>query len=334
MGDEAFGRQPVGTGPFRVRSWKPNESVELESMPSHFSGTPRLRRVVMPLIAEESSGLIALLGGQVDLTSTAPFADVPGLERRGSVQVLKQPGLNTRYIALNLRRPPFDDAHVRRALSMAFDRKALLKAVVFGEGAVTPGLLPPALRRDTADSLPELVTFNPERARAELARSRYGSGLQATILTWGSNWWRRIGEIFVGQVNQVLGTRLTVQAGDTNAVFARLRAGDFDAAVWGWLGLVDYDEYLGDILGRDGFRNFQGYGNPAFEALLEQGRRELDPEQRLAIYRRADLLMLEDMPVLPCFCSNVHHLANPRVRGFIQRPYSNYGDQFGAISLS
>jgi peptide/nickel transport system substrate-binding protein len=331
MGDETFAKKPVGTGAYRLKEWRANESVELEAFPGYFEGPGRLQRVVMPLIAEESSGLTALLGGQLDLTSTAPFADVPQLEKRRDVKVYKQPGLNTRYIALNTRKAPFDDVYFRRALSLAFDRRALVRAVIFGEGEVAPGILPPALLPPNARGVPELMTFNAERARAEFAKSRYKPGVEATVLIWGPNWWRRIGEIFIAQANQVLGTKLAVQAGDSNAVFARLRAGDFEASVWGWLGLVDPDEYLGDILGQGGFRNFQGYDNPQFNELLAQGRAELDPVKRQQIYVKANLLMLEDMPVIPCFCSNVHNLAIPSLSGFTQLPYSNYGDQFSRI---
>ncbi|SEP49084.1 oligopeptide transport system substrate-binding protein [Methylobacterium sp. ap11] len=333
LGPEAFARAPVGSGAYRVRAWRSNERVELEAAPHRLGPPPRSPRVDVLLIPEESSGLTALLGQAVDLTSTAPFADVRALEARASLQVFKQPGLNTRYVALNTRQAPFDDVHVRRALSMAFDRNTLVKAVLFGEGTVTPGLLPPALLAHQGP-LPDLVTYDPARARAELAKARYRpEAVAATVLVWGSSWWRRFGEIVVAQINQTLGTRLSVQSGDTNAVFAQLRSGAYQAAVWGWLGLVDYDEYLGDILGAEGARNFQGYANPAFEALLAEGRTTLDPSRRAAIYARADRLMLEDMPVWPAFCSNVHHVATRRLAGFTQLPYSNFGDQFSHLEL-
>ena len=80
MGNDAFGKKPVGTGAYAVKQWKSNESVELEAFPGYFvPGQDRIERVLMPLIPEESSGTTALLGGQIDLTSTASFADVDGL---------------------------------------------------------------------------------------------------------------------------------------------------------------------------------------------------------------------------------------------------------------
>jgi peptide/nickel transport system substrate-binding protein len=98
--------------------------------------------------------------------------------------------------------------------------------------------------------------------------------------------------------------------------------------------LVDADEYLGDMLGKGGFRNYQGYENPRFEELLAQGRAELNAARRWQIYREADLLMLEDMPLVPCFSSNVHNLATARLSGFDQLSYSNYGDQFANLKIN
>jgi peptide/nickel transport system substrate-binding protein len=333
MGQEAFARRPVGTGRYMVKEWKPNEGVELTGFAGAFEGAPKIMSVNCPFIAEESSGMTAILGNQIDLTSTAPFADVPALEKRNDVKVLKQPGLNTRYIALNNKKAPFDDVHFRRAVSMAFDREVLLKAVIFGEGVVTPGVLPPAHWPQGKPLVSDYVKFSPEKARAEMARGKYKAGQEGVVLLWGSNWWRRIGEIFVGQVNQTLGTKLSLQAMDFNAALARMRAGDAEAMVMGWLGLVDPDEYIGEMLGSKGFRNIHQYSSEKMDALLAKGRGEVDQAKRFAIYREAEELALEDMPVLPCFTSNVHNLLRPAVKGFSQRAYSNFADQFGDITL-
>ena len=332
-GDEAFGRRPVGTGPYIVKNWKSGESLELEAFPGAFSGAPKVARVMCPLIAEESSGMTAILGNQIDLTSTAPFADIPSLEKRPEVKVLKQAGLNTRYIALNNRKGPFSDIHFRRAVSMAFDRDVLVKAVLFGEGVAIPGVLPPALWADPKPVFGEYVTFNPERARAEFAKSSYKAGAEATLLVWGSNWWRRMGEIVAGQANQILGTKIKLEATDFSAAYSRMKAGEADAMVMGWLGFVDPDEYIGELVGSKGFRNVHGYSSPKMDELLERGRTEIDPAKRKLVYAEAERIVADELPVLPCFCSNVHNLLRPNVKGFVQLPYSNFGDQFGTVEL-
>lgn len=325
-----FDLSPIGTGPYKLVEWKTGNSVRLEAFPDYFGGAPKIATITMPLIGEESSGLTALQGGQVDLTSTAPFASIPSLENDPKIKVYKQAGLNTRYIALNNRKAPFDDPHFRRALSMAFDRQAMVRSVVFGEGSVPPGLLPPAIGKAN-QPMPPLLTFNAAAAKAELAKSKYPADTPIKLLIWGPTWWRKIGEFFALQANQTLGTKIELEAGESNAVFGRLRSGDFQASVWGWLGLIDADEYLADLLSKEGSRNYQGYHNPAYEDLLLKGRRELNPAVRRDIYNQAERVMLEDMPLLPCFCSNVHNLSVPNLKGFVQLPYSNFGDQFGNL---
>ncbi|CAM3586371.1 Solute-binding protein family 5 domain-containing protein [Bordetella sputigena] len=333
LGAAEFERRPVGTGAYRIMDWKANSVVELQAHEAYFvSGKPRLARVSMPLIPEESSGMRAVLGGQLDLTSTAPFADVKSLESRKDVRVFRSTGLNNRYITLNTRRAPFDDPHMRRAVSLAINRDVLVNAVLFGEGKASGSLLPPSLSGQ--DRLPELARFDAERARAEFAKSRYKPGATGVVLGWGSAWWKRFAEIAVAQVNQVLGTRFTVEVYDSNTVYSRLKAGDYDAAVWGWLGLTDPDEYLGETLGTGKWRNFQGYSNPAVDELLEKGRDTVDRDERARIYQRAEALAMEDMPAVPCFVSNIHNLASPRLQGFEQLPYGNYGDAFQNLTLA
>ncbi len=331
-GDD-FGKKPIGTGAYMLKDWRPGERVQLAAFDGYFAGKPKIAAVDMPLIAEESSGVTALLGGQIDLTSTAPFADVPTLSANPQIRVLKQAGLNCRYFQLNTRKAPFDDPAFRRAVSMAFDREALVKAVLFGEGvAATSGLIPPSLAYAYGGAKP-LCIFDPAKAKAELARSKYPNGAEGAVLTWAQSWWKRSAEVFVAMVNQTLGTKLVLEVTDANTVFTRLKAGDFQASMWGWLGFIDADEYTYDIVHTKGWRNFAGYSNPKLDALLEQGRREIDHEKRGAIYKAAEAMMIEDMPVVPAFCSNVHNLMSAKVQGFTQLPYSNFGDQFADMDI-
>jgi peptide/nickel transport system substrate-binding protein len=331
-GDE-FGKRPVGTGAYMLRDWRPGERVTVSAFPGYFGGSPRIETVDMPLIAEESSGVTALLGNQIDMTSTAPFADIPNLERNAAVTVMKQPGLNCRVISLNNRRAPFDDPVFRRACSMAFDRNAMVRAVLFGEGVVAHGLIPPSIGYAFGGTQRPLCTFDPARAKAELAKSKYPNGAEAEILTWGQSWWKRMAEVFVAQCNQTLGTKFTVQVTEANTVFQRHRSGEYQGSVWGWLGLLDADEYLFEMLHSTGWRNFYGYANPRFDDLVTRARSELDQAKRGALYKEAENVMTEEMPILPLFVSNVHNLMNKRVQGFRQLPYSNFGDQFGHMTL-
>ncbi len=332
-GDD-FGKKPIGTGAYSLKDWVPGERVSLAAFPGYFGGAPKITTIDMPLIAEELSGVTALLGGQIDLTSTAPFADIPNLEKNASITVLKQAGLNCRFVSLNHRKAPFDDPAFRRACSMAFDRNAMVRAVLFGEGVTAHGLIPPSIGYAYGGNNRPLCAYDPAKAKAELAKSKYPNGAEAEILTWGQSWWKRMAEVFVAQCNQTLGTKFTVQVTEANTVFQRHKSGDYQGSVWGWLGLLDADEYMYDVIHSKGWRNFYGYANPKVDDLLDRARRELDQGKRGALYKEAENTMIEDMPVVPLFVSNVHNLMTKKVQGFKQLPYSNWGDQFAHMSLS
>jgi len=333
-GDErSFADRPVGTGAYKFVSHQPNVEIVLEGHSGYFvPDQPFIPNVTMPLIPEEASGVTALLGGAIDLTSTAPFADVPNLMQNPKVKVLRSPGLNTRFIALNHQTAPFDDVHFRRALSMAFDREAMVQIVLFGEGTAANGLIPAALSWAHEPKRRPLMSFDPERAKAELEKSKYGPGTEAVVLTWGAGWWKRFAELFAAQVNETLGTRLRVEVSEANTVYSRLRAKDYQASIWGWLGLIDPDEYTYEILHTDGWRNFHGYSNKDVDALLERARGEMDQARRGEIYKQAESLMAEDAPVICCFESHVHNLMTPEVNGFVQLPYSAFGGQLAAVT--
>ncbi len=327
-----FATNPVGTGPFKLTEYQPGASLTLAKHTEYFEdGLPMVDIVEIPLIAEESAGVTALLGGSIDLTSTAPFADIPDLEKDDRVQVLKAPGTNTRFVSVNNAVAPFDDVHFRRAVSMAFDRQAMVDVVLFGEGRTANGVVPNSISWAATQNAPAETMMNPEEALKELALSKYGPGTEATVLTWGSGWWKRFAEVFVLQVNQVLGVNFTVEVSDSGTVYQRKQAGDFQASIWGWLGLIDPDEYAFEIYHTDGSRNYEKYSNAQVDALLEDARRTLDLGPRGELYRQAEALAIKDCPVLPCFESNVHNLLAPKVQGFVQRPYSGFGAQLAEV---
>lgn len=328
MGEEAFSRRPIGTGAYIVEEWSPGKGLKLRANKDYFDGKPFYNNIEVPLIPEESSGVTALKGGQIELTSTAPFAQIPSLEKDTAIDVMKQAGLNTRFMSLNLKKEPVNNIHFRRALSMAFQREVMVDVVLFGEGVPMTGYIPPSLKVFYDSKPHKYTTFNPELARAELEKSGWDKTQPLPVLTWGAGWWKRIAEVFVAQVNQTLGTNLTVEVTDSNAAYARQQSGDFVLAVWGWMGLTDPDEYLREIFHQKGWRNYVGYENSEIDAELEKAVAEMDLEKRVKMYHEIQNKILEDMPAIPCFCSNIHNLSSKEIEGFVQKPYSNFGDQF------
>lgn len=334
MGEDAFAKAPVGTGAFKFKEWKPGEKVAFVAHKEYFEkGLPYLDAVDIPLIPEEPSGITAILGGQIDLASTAPFADVPKLQKDPNITVSKTPGLNFRFIALNIQKPPFDDVHFRRAVSLATDRQGIVAAALFGEGSPMWGATPPAISWAFQKKPRELCVFNLERAKAELAKSKYKAGTEASVMTWGSSWWKRWTEIFVAQMNQNLGVKFTVEVTEPNAAFQKFRANDIQAQATGWIGRVEAEEYVPECFRTGGPRNFNKYSNPEVDKLVDASRVEFDQAKRGDLLKKAEDLVVEDMPAIFTMNNNAHNMWTKKVKGFVPLPSQNFGSQFPPVSL-
>lgn len=334
VGDEEFGRNPVGTGPFKITEWRPNERITMVAHEDYFiSDQPKVAACDLLLIAEETSGVNALLGGDIDVASSAPFADVPQLEQNPDVVIAKTPGLNWRFCGLNTFQPPFDDRNFRRAISMATDRDAIVKAVLFGEGRPMQGVTPLAIPWAYSNQVREVCQFNPERARAEMNKGKYGSGTEAVIVTWGAGWWKRWTEVFVATINQVLDINFTIEVTDANIAFQRWKGLDLEGTCTGWIGRVEVDEYMGDCFHSQGSRNFGKYSNPEVDRLIELGRAEFDQAKRGQYYIQAEDIVVEDCPVIFSVNNNAHAMWRKGVEGFVPTPFQALGSQLGPVSI-
>ena len=136
MRTDSFAVHPVGNGPFRFvrrvagQRW---ELVRNDSFPASMGGAPRLRRVIIAVIDEAATKFAGLTSGELDLAGISP-AMAPLVARDPLLRVIDYPVLQSYGIVFNVSRPPFDDARVRRALSLALDRRRIVAVAVHGYG--------------------------------------------------------------------------------------------------------------------------------------------------------------------------------------------------------
>ncbi|HUH11679.1 MAG TPA: ABC transporter substrate-binding protein [Longimicrobiales bacterium] len=140
----AFGRRPVGNGPFRFVEWRAGDRLVLEAnpdFPEGLGGRPRLDRVVYRVLPDLTSQLAELATGQLDLVLNVPVGEVPRLAERG--HIIEGPRQQFAFIGWNGRRGVLSDARVRRALTLAVDRQAMVELLRGGYGGPAVGPVPP-----------------------------------------------------------------------------------------------------------------------------------------------------------------------------------------------
>jgi peptide/nickel transport system substrate-binding protein/oligopeptide transport system substrate-binding protein len=328
LGD-AFGRQPVGTGPFRFLRWERGKEIVLGANPDYFDAPPRLRQLVYRIFPGEQRDQMweEFQKGALEDAPIPARADRRALAA-GPATYVKRPMISVKFYGFNVRLKPLNDRRVRQALVYAVNREAIVHDVYRGQFAFARGILPPG----TQGFNPRLTgyPYDPQRARELLAEAGYpgGRGLPP-IGIWSSV--RR--EDVVREHEQI--QRQLAAAGipaevhyltDWPAFSKLLDEGKLPVFMYGWYADVpDPDNFLFKLFHSRGARNFFGYANPVVDDALVRARSEQEIQRRVELYRRAEQLILEDAPIVPIFHHTYERVFQPYVRAI---EVSGLGDPY------
>ena len=290
LGDD-FSHVMVGTGPFKFVEYEPNQRLVFERNVDYWEpGVPKLDRLVVRFIPEESSLVAALRAGEVDVIFPETQSALL-LSRDRNITVKRFVADWYDGLMLNTRVAPFDDVRVRQAIMMAIDREQILQTAYLGEGAPS-GALPPA--HPWAVPVEELAYYPPNlpsdplaRARELLAEAGYEGGFETTMmLPIAYPAQVRAGEVLQQQLARI-GIDVTLRRLEWSAFVEDLLAANYSAAVYGFLAYPDVSYYVEPRLERTGPMPIE------MEQLLEQGARELDDVRRRELYQDVVRLQAE-----------------------------------------
>ena len=316
---EAFGGQPVGSGPFKFLRWERGKEIVLSANAEHFEGPPKLAGLVFRIFPGDQRDAMheEFLKGGLEDTPIPPHADRRALAGGGAHVYVKRPMASVRFYGFNTRMKPLGDRRVRQALLYAIDREAIVQNIYLGQYTVARGILPPG----TLGFNPKLAgyAYDPQKARDLLERAGYpgGRGLP-TFAIWSSV---KRNDIVLEheQIKKSLaavGITAEVHYHTNWAAFSKMvDEGKLPIFLWAWYADVpDPDNFLTKLFHSKSSRNFFGYANPAVDDLLMSARASGDAQRRVELYRRAEQLILDDAPIMPIFHHTYERLFQPYVR--------------------
>jgi peptide/nickel transport system substrate-binding protein/oligopeptide transport system substrate-binding protein len=326
---EAFGTQPVGTGPFRFVRWERGKEIVLAANPDYFDGPPKLGRLVFRIFpGQRLEAVFAEFQTGALEDSPIPTKDYRQIIASQTYQYVRRPIFGLRHYGLNTRTKPLDDRRVRQALVHAFDREAVVSDVWLGRHTLARGILPPG----TLGFNPKLsgYAYDPVRARDLLAQAGYPGGRGFPLLTiWSA---ARSEEIFreherIRKDLEAIGITTEFQYNTDWPSYSRAMAErKLPVFLRAWLADVpDPENFLAKLFHSASPWNYMGYANPAVDALLERARAEPDMARRVEVYRRAEEMIVEDAPVIPVSHQTYERLFQPYVRGV---EVSGLGDSY------
>lgn len=326
---KAYGRNPVGTGPFKFVEWKESDYILLERYPNYWetdsagNKLPYLDKVLLKFIIEPSTLVAALKTGEVDGINGVAPQFVVDLRRDPKLNVSTAVGGNWRCLHFNIAKEPFSDKNLRKAVTFAIDRKEILDRVEFGEGIVAHGPISPPMGGfyDAAwESGKNGQYYDLEQARAFMKQSRYPNGAEVMLLAQNAGYHPRQAEVIQAQLAK-LGIKVKIEIGDAPTFRRRwLQERQWDLVQIQWDADLDPDETLYPELHSGETWNAGRWNNPDFDRMVEAARSEADQKKRKRYYEEAVRLIIEDAPVTIMLHVNEQKLFHKYVKNFQMIP--------------
>lgn len=293
VGEEGFGQQPVGTGPFKFVEWAKNERIVMEANPSYFLGRPKIDRAIWRVIPETSTRLAELMSGGADIVMQVPPEHVPILEANPNTRVELRDSVRVVYFGIRTDREPLDDVRVRRALNLAINQDELVDAVLEGQAYQTSGPLAPMVFGYTPDV--EGHGYDPDEARRLLAEAGYPDGFTITLEAPVGRYLKdkEVAEWVAGELAKI-GVEANLRIFEWGQYLEKYRGHTFgDIYMLGWGGTAyDADFVFSNLFHSDNFRSY--YSNPEVDRLIEEARATVDPDERLRYYRDLSQMVVDD----------------------------------------
>lgn len=337
-----FMQKPVGTGPFMFKEWKKGNHIILERNPNYWKkGKPYLEQVIFRVIPDGAARAIALETGELDLApmNAVPQADIARLGKLKNIQLSNDgaEGLGPLlWLEVNLREKPLSDVRVRKAISMAIDRKKVVDIIWYGQGKPATG--PLVSGNPWYDKKLKPFEYNLKKANELLDQAGYPRGAGGTRFKMTQHF-TPYGESFVrlaeytknelGKLGIVVETQSADMGGWLKAVYTdwsydmtnNFTHNYSDPAIGTQRAFVSSNIRKGAS-----FTNSMGYKNDKVDELFAKAAIEIDNKQRAAQLAEVQQILADELPVIFLVEIAYSHLYNKRVHGLITNGISMYSN--------
>ena len=321
-----FGRAPIGDGPYKFERWTQGQSIELTADSTFFLGRPHIRRLIWRFNSDLSVAVTQVVAGEADAIEVLVTpANIERVRQTPRLARHPYPGSVYAQLAFNLRargrtaapHPILGDAEVRRALVLATDRVRMAQSVFGTAARVPPAPIPqswatlwfadlPVPPWDTAQAARMLDARGWRDSDGDGIRDQGGRKLSFAMAVPSSSAVRKqYARLIQEQLRQV-GVEVTIELMDGPTMQARMRSGDFDAAIQTWANDPTPSSGVPQAWARNGETNFGHYDNPAFDRELARAAHAMTPAEATQAWRAAFGILAQDAPaIILCAPDNI-----------------------------
>src|SRR5579883_789151 len=312
---EATLSKPVGIGPFKLAEWVRGDHLTVARNPDYWrKGEPYLDRIVVKVMPDSATRLLALQAGEIDFVDEYyfPLSSYGSLKKDPRFQLEEVSYPSDDLIILNTKRPPLDNPKVRQALLVAIDRDYIHKNVFYGIGSIARSSID--TRIDWAYNpkvdYEKMYAYDPARAKALLDEAGVKPGADGTRFTLSLlfdtgrpeyiQWAQALQRYW-----QAVGIKVSLDGAERPVILKRVYSDyDFGATLQNYTTAADPALGVSRIYVTDSikqgqtFNNASRYSNPEVDALFDKGRDAATREERAKYYREAQVILARDLPTL------------------------------------
>lgn len=312
-----IGTNPVGTGFFKFVSWDPGSEIKLAKNEEYWGDKAHVDTATFRVVPESAVRNADLETGFVQIADPVQPNEVADINSKDFAKINQKASSSLAYLGFNTEKEPFNDPKVRRAISMLVNKEDISEGVYDGFGISAKGPLAPGIFGFNEDAKP--IDYNVDEAKKLLKEAGFENGFKTSIWTNDNPQRQQIAVLMQEELKKV-NIEADIEVMEFGAYLDKTANGEHDMFILGWsnpTGDADYGMYAlfhSSQKGDPGNRSF--YENPEVDKLLEEGRRESDPDERIKIYNKVQDILIEDAPMAYLIHTEYLTGVSNKIKGF------------------
>lgn len=320
---------PIGTGPFIFKKYIKDTFIRYKRNNEYWGKLPAITKLLFSITPDPSVRYQKLKTKECDLIIEPSPSDIDSIRKNANIKLIKAPGMNVGYLAMNTELPPFNNVKVRRAINMALNKKNYINAIYLNNAYVAKNPIPPNLwsyNKKTKD-----YKYNPKKAKALLKKAGYPNGFSTEIWTlpvtrpYNPNG-KKMGELMQADLKKI-GIKVKLISYDWPTYLKKARTGEHKMIQLGWTGdNGDPDNFLDVLLGCNSIKagsNVSRWCHKQFNQIVTKAKKTTNHKQRIHLYKQAQLIFKKEAPWVTIAHSVIFRAMNKKVKGYKIDPFGS-----------
>ncbi len=307
---------PVGTGPYKFVKWSKDENIILVRNDAYWGTKAITKNVIFKFIKDNSARVVALNNGEADMIDGIDATVVKQITDAGQ-KIFQAPGMNINYMAYNTSRAPFNNAKARVAVSQSINVPEMVKSLYQGYSEPANSVLPTFM--EGYDKSISQIAYDAAAAATAIKAAGLTSVKMIAYTNprpYNAATGQTLAEAIQGYLSKV-GVTATIDSYDWTTYKAKIKAGDYDIAFYGWIGdNGDPDNFMYLLSHEDPTMNIARYKNDEFNKLITKGLEAPAGAERNAIYTQMEKVAAADAAWLPISHAETLCAYRPNISNF------------------